>query len=457
MNSPIRLLSTLQETYNVTFKTLLKYRWPFAVLLGILITIFEIVEHRQQNLLISLPFLTELFIFSVAIPILVGIILSLLVQSEETIFQIETNRSVFERISRQIITIDNWKELCEMIVRFPFEITSVSHSYFFHNNDLLTKSFILMSERHHNNTVPINYPTNLTINSYNYSVNNTIRKISEENFPGISIPEGYTGYCFPFFTDYTCFAMLHLLLPATYQISEKEISDLNGLMPVIFSGIIRLAPFSAENIKGFEQERLNLSRHLHDTVGQNLGFLLMKLDQFKTQTKSIQSNNAQKTIEEIRQIANEAYEQIRFTLTSLQSSNTHDLAATLYQVSVLVANRQPGLDVQMTQEGHTVPLPSELKQRIVAICREGLINIVKHAQATKVELTITWQKTHLYISIKDNGTGIQTKTDQTDSFGLNMMFERAAEINATMKLKSQAGQGLEVVLRLPLPDQETVK
>ncbi|KAA3659084.1 MAG: hypothetical protein DWQ04_23320, partial [Chloroflexi bacterium] len=132
--------------------------------------------------------------------------------------------------------------------------------------------------------------------------------------------------------------------------------------------------------------------------------------------------------------------------------NIQDLAATLYQVSVLVANRQPGLDVQMTQEGHTVYLPLELKQHIVAICREAIINIVKHAQATKVELTIVWQKTHLRISIKDNGTGIQTKTDQTDSFGLNMMFERAAEINASMKLKSQARQGLEIILRIPLTE-----
>jgi len=457
MNSQIRLFSTLQETYGVAIKTLLKYRWLFAVLLGILITIFELVEHWQQVPPITLPFLIELIFFSVAIPILVGIILSLLIQSEEKILQIETNRSVFERISKQIMNIDDWEELCEVITRFPFEIAPVTHSYFFLNKDLLTKSFILMSEQHNNNTIQITYPKKVIVNAYKYPANNTLQKITPEIFPNISIPEGNMGYCFPFFTDYTCFAMLHLILPSTHQISQKEVNDLNGLITVIFSGIIRLAPFSAGNMKGFEQERLKLSRHLHDTVGQNLGFLLMKLDQFKSQSKSIQSNNAQKTIEEMQLITNEAYEQIRFTLTNLQPSNTQDLAATLYQVSVLVANRQPGLDVQMTQEGHTVSLPLALKQHIVAICREGIINIVKHAQATKVELTIIWQKTNLRISIKDNGTGIQTKTDQTDSLGLNMMFERVAEIDGSMKLKSQAAQGLEVVLRFPYPEQEIVR
>lgn len=452
MNSQIRRFSTLQETYRIVFKTLLKYRWLFATLLGILITIFEIAEHWQEILPITLPFLIELIIFSIAIPALVGIILSLLIKSEEKILQIETNQSVFERISKQIMTIDDWDELCEIVTRLPFEIAPFSHSYFFLNKDLLTNLFTLVSKRHHNPTTQTNYPTGIKVNAYKNPTNDSLQKITAENFPNVSIPKGHLGYCFPFFTDYTCFAMLHLILPASHQLTKKETNDLNGLMTVIFSGIIRLAPFSAGNLKGFEQERLKLSRHLHDTVGQNLGFLLMKLDQFKNQSKSIQSNNAQKTIEEMQQITNEAYEQIRFTLTTLQPSNIQDLAATLYQVSVLVANRQPGLDVQMTQEGHTVYLPLELKQHIVAICREAIINIVKHAQATKVELTIVWQKTHLRISIKDNGTGIQTKTDQTDSFGLNMMFERAAEINASMKLKSQARQGLEIILRIPLTE-----
>ena len=454
MNSQIKPMPFLRVNHKTLFKALLTYRWFFSVQLAIFFAIYELIEHRDVISPVDPAFLIELIIFSLFIPLLVGFILSLLVISEESRRQVVATQSIFDKINQQVLAVDNLQELCELAVRFPFEIAPFSHSYFFLHKDLLTDSFVLMSAYQDNKKVQMNYPTELRINSIKQTRNGAFHHITEENYPGISIPEGYTGYCFPFITGYTNFAMLHLYLPVTHQLTEKETNDLHRLISALFFSIIQLAPFLSNNMVSFEQERLRLTRHLHDTVGQNLGFLLMKVDLFKKQTKSIQSNEAQKLLEEMQQITNEAYDQVRFTLTNLNPSNTQDLAATIYQNSVLIASRQSGLEMQMTQEGEPVSLSIEIKQIIVAICREGLINIIKHAQATKVELTLNWQSTHLLISMKDNGTGIQPKTDQTESFGLRMMFERASEINGTMKLKSQAGQGLEVILRIPLPAHE---
>jgi nitrate/nitrite-specific signal transduction histidine kinase len=243
--------------------------------------------------------------------------------------------------------------------------------------------------------------------------------------------------------------MLHLILPNSYQLSENEIGIFNALIPTIISSIIRLAPFSPDNVIVSEKERIMLARQLHDTVGQNLGFLLLKLEEFK----SIQALSAQseRTVDEMRLIADQAYEQIRDTLTTLKPIKIQELAPTLYQVAMAIASHQPALAVQMSQDGQPFDIPIDKMQHIIDICREAFTNVVKHAQATKIEIKIYWQIDMLTISIKDNGLGIHTKTKELESFGMQMMFERASEIDGKIQLNSQPAKGLEVLLQLLLP------
>ena len=454
MNSQTDPLAFLQTYYSNIVPKFIKFRWQFALLLGIFITFYEINEHRAQIPPITLPFIIELGLFSLLIPLLVGGILTLLAQSEQKRQQVATNQRLFEKVTKQIIAVDSWPELCEIAVRFPNQIAPFSYVSFLYHKDAITESFHVLSQQQNDLQCQIEYPSKLIIPSIKHTLNNSMTEIIEIDYPDIAVPDGYVGYCFPFFTDYVCFAMLHLFLPTSYQLSEKEISNLNGLMPALFFAILRLAPISSKDLVGVEKERVRLARHLHDSVGQNLGLLLMKMDIYKKQSRSIQSNQSQSLLSEMQQVANEAYEQVRFTLTNLQPSNTQDLAATIYQVSVLIAERQSDLEVQMKQEGHPVDLPLTTKQRIVAICRESLTNIVKHAQATKIEILMNWKKEFLVVSIIDDGLGLKTKEEPSESFGLHMMFERAAEIGATLKLKSRMEKGLEIELRMPLPNQK---
>lgn len=441
---PIRL-----KSHQRFYKVLLTNRWSIVLFLIALNLAFEFIEHHYEFLAFSfsLSLLLEIILFAFAIPGLVGLTLHLLALSESRRLRAEANQSLFEQISKQIISINDWQELCEMIVWFPSTIVPFTHAYFLLQEELHSNTFALVSAKASTELV---YPTQLAINSMTNFRQTQFQKLSDALFPTIEIPEGMAGYCLPFATDYACLGMLHLFLPQTEELSKNDIGVFNSLIPIIISGIIQLAPFKPNNIIQSDKERILLARHLHDTVGQNLGFLLLKLDTYKNSSAQSWSLQNKQALDEMYRIANEAYEEVRSTLTTLRPIETQDLAATLYQVAIVATNRRPTVEVQMIQEGQPVRLSFNMSQQIIAICREALTNVVKHAEASKVEIKLIWRRELLNISIADNGRGIQTETEMKTHYGMQMMFEQAAEIDATIQFNSQPEKGVEILFQVPL-------
>ncbi len=199
-----------------------------------------------------------------------------------------------------------------------------------------------------------------------------------------------------------------------------------------------------------EKERIRIARDLHDSLGQNLGYLRFKLDEFTISNTLLDRERIRQELVQMRDVANEAYELVRNILAAIRPSNSADLATALLAQTRLIGNRAR-FKVKLTVEGQVRFLSPVIQQQVLYICQEALINVEKHANALQVDINLQWTEDTLTIDLSDDGRGFETKVPQPDGhFGLTIMQERAEEIKGLLSITSNPGSGTELTLRLPL-------
>ena len=95
-------------------------------------------------------------------------------------------------------------------------------------------------------------------------------------------------------------------------------------------------------------------------------------------------------------------------------------------------------------------LGSEKKRNIFLVIKEGLHNIVKHANADSIRLKIITIKDKLKVELIDNGDGFDPTTINQKGFGLSSMEDRSKIIEGTLKIVSTPGTGVSLILEIPL-------
>jgi signal transduction histidine kinase len=102
------------------------------------------------------------------------------------------------------------------------------------------------------------------------------------------------------------------------------------------------------------------------------------------------------------------------------------------------------------------PLPEEVHTSFYRIAQESLNNVVKHAQARLVSVSLSaapynlnpgdvWQG-KVMMTIRDDGRGFDPRSREAEHLGLGIMHERAALIGATLNIKCRPDEGTEVTL-----------
>lgn len=195
-------------------------------------------------------------------------------------------------------------------------------------------------------------------------------------------------------------------------------------------------------------ERVNIARDLHDSLGQSLGYLHLKLDELAG--LEITQSSA-KQLRHLCDVANNAYEQVRNLLAALRSTNTSLLTAVLRAKAQLVS-QQAHFQVQVINRGQEVTLPPVFQQQILLLCSEALANVTKHAHAHHVRLELHWTPEILTITIEDDGCGFDLSAPRLPhSYGLRIMQERAIEMGGVLSIHSQCQVGTKLTLQVLLP------
>ncbi|KGQ64487.1 ATPase [Gallibacterium anatis] len=200
------------------------------------------------------------------------------------------------------------------------------------------------------------------------------------------------------------------------------------------------------------EERSIIARELHDSLAQVLAFLQIQLTLLKHALKSSDPQAKEKSfkiIADFEQALNDGYVQLRELLSTFRLTiQEANLKLALEQVIESLRNQS---DAQITLE---CSLPSQIftAQQLVhalQVVREALLNAIKHSQATLIEVIAhTNQDGENEIIVADNGIGIPSLDEPEGHYGLNIMQERTAQLNATLTIQRRPTGGTEVKILL---------
>lgn len=257
----------------------------------------------------------------------------------------------------------------------------------------------------------------------------------------------------------TCGALVALLddaisgEPLTWAHRGGDLVVMAGLFPLVVGLLLdrywrmqdRAAAAQAEAVA---DERRRISRDLHDSLAQQLGYLHLKLDYLANADAT--AATIRRDLEQMRVVSNEAYEQIYGLLVELRSAGSPVLAETLLSRAKWVGARA-GFDVTLNTVGRPCHLLLHAAQQIQYIFGEALGNIEKHGEAHAVAIRIVWLADSLLISLYDDGCGFDAAQPAPPGhFGLQVMQERAAALGAALTVTSAPEHGTTVTLTTPL-------
>jgi signal transduction histidine kinase len=96
------------------------------------------------------------------------------------------------------------------------------------------------------------------------------------------------------------------------------------------------------------------------------------------------------------------------------------------------------------------PLTLSHRDALYFIVREALWNIVKHAKATRVTITLTKENNEVVVVVKDNGVGFEPSTLGSETMGLRNMKERVRSLGGVFGVQSRPSQGTRLTARIPV-------
>lgn len=194
--------------------------------------------------------------------------------------------------------------------------------------------------------------------------------------------------------------------------------------------------------------QLDIARDLHDTLGQNISYLRMKLDHLAERRMKKQAE-LQLEIQGMARAANESYDLMRGTLAVLQSENATDLFGLFTRYAEQIEERS-AFKINFSSQGEPRFISAKRMRQLFYIFREILNNIEKHADAADVCMRLTWKYDCLELAVSDNGCGFDMNNVQYGShYGLKFMRERAELLNGSLTIQSAIGSGTDIRLQVP--------
>ena len=197
-----------------------------------------------------------------------------------------------------------------------------------------------------------------------------------------------------------------------------------------------------------ELERARLARELHDQTGQALTSILLGL---KHLDEVIETDEARAATAALRELVVSTLQDVRRLAVELRPSALDDfglvpaverLAATLAEQSELA------VDVEARLGEHR--LPAEAETALYRIVQEALTNVVKHASAARVSITLVRKEGSAVVVVEDDGRGFEPGSTRAGALGVVGMRERVELVGGRLTVESSPGAGTTLVAEVPV-------
>jgi signal transduction histidine kinase len=196
-----------------------------------------------------------------------------------------------------------------------------------------------------------------------------------------------------------------------------------------------------------EEERRNLSRELHDEIGQAMSAMLVELG--RLEAAPLESGIRRDRLQTVRRMAEASVGMVRNMALLLRPSMLDDLGlipALRWQAREVT--RRTGLKVKMVADELADGLPDSHRTCVYRVVQEALNNCAKHSQATEIRVIVRQNQDGLSVSVQDDGIGFDPR--QEKGMGLLGMEERVERLGGLLSIESQPGNGTVLSIHFPL-------
>lgn len=203
-----------------------------------------------------------------------------------------------------------------------------------------------------------------------------------------------------------------------------------------------------------ELERHRLATNLHDQISQSLVISKIKLDQLR---KSSTSDEFNKPLEGVSNCLGQIIDDTRTLTFDLSYPILYELGFEAAVAEWLTDQIQEkhGIRTEFLDDGHQKPLDDDIRVLLFRNVRELLINVVKHAQANKVRVSIRKVKDNIRVSVEDDGVGfdpveVTSMAAKRAEFGLFSIRERLEQLGGLIEIDSKRRRGSKITMIAPL-------
>jgi signal transduction histidine kinase len=209
---------------------------------------------------------------------------------------------------------------------------------------------------------------------------------------------------------------------------------------------------AAERRAGILEERQRLARDIHDTLAQGFTSIVMHLEA-ADQALPDDLGTLQKHLDRARETARTSLEQARRVANALRphSLDQRSLPDAIERTAIRW-QEETGIPLTTTITGDPIPLHPDIEVTLLRATQEALANIRKHAQATAVQITLSYIDDVVVLDVQDNGVAFAgaAASPLSGGYGLQAMRERAEQCGGSVTLESEPGEGTTVVVSIPI-------
>jgi signal transduction histidine kinase len=221
--------------------------------------------------------------------------------------------------------------------------------------------------------------------------------------------------------------------------------------PQAVRGKVNVDPMTLQ-LAAQQDERKRIAQELHDTLLQGFTGIALKLDALTTSLPPSLSKTKQQLLQALEQMDHYLGETRRsiWNLRSPTLQSNPDLAKALVKACER-ALAGSAITLNFSVQGVLRKIDDVLEHHLLRICEEALANVVKHAQATRVEVVLDFTSQEVQLQIRDNGRGFEPKSwgrAKRGHFGLLGIKERVASLFGVLSVDSAPGRGTRLLVTI---------
>ncbi len=212
------------------------------------------------------------------------------------------------------------------------------------------------------------------------------------------------------------------------------------------------------------RERLRIARDLHDTLAHSLMALLTQIRLIRKLRQRLDASDLDAELTRAEEVASGGLADARSAIRQIRGAGVRDsgLGPAIEELARRCTDRS-GVAVEVRCDGAAAAWADERAETVFRIVEEALRNVERHAQASRVEMTLATEPAPaaagdrsqgaegpIRVEVADDGQGFDPTLARPGHFGLVGMREQAALIGAVLDVRSRPGRGTRIALRVPV-------